>query len=56
MKRYSDSELLKMSEAKIDAMANAGKLDDDDWMRWHVLHQEIEEAFDFFVKHELISL
>ena len=53
MKRYTDSELMRMSEGYVDALGNAGKIDDDDWMRWFVLREEAERLADDFVKHEL---
>lgn len=50
MKRYTDDELLEMSEDKLNKLAEAEEIDDDDWMRWHVVRDEIEMMADQFLR------
>lgn len=53
MKRYSFEELVKMPESKLNELAEADKIDDDDWMYWHEIHDEMEDLAADFIKHEL---
>jgi len=53
MKRYTDDELLDMTENDLDALAEAEHIDDDDWQRWHDLRDDAKYLADQFIKHEL---
>ncbi len=53
MKRYTDDELLDMTENDLDALAEAERIDDDDWQRWHDLRDDAKYLADQFIKHEL---
>lgn len=53
MKRYTDDELLDMTEKELDALAEAERIDDDDWQRWHDLRDDASYMADQFIKHEL---
>lgn len=53
MKRYTDDELLDMTENNLDALAEAGRIDDDDWQRWHDLRDDAKHLADQFIKHEM---
>ena len=56
MKRYTDSELIKMPKEKLNELNNAGMIDDDDWMRWHDIRMEMEEMTkQFFADLEAIA-
>lgn len=53
MKRYTDDELLKMTEKKMNNLFEAGKMDDDDAQRWHDLRDEVDYLADEFIRNEL---
>lgn len=53
MKRYTDDELLEMTEDDLDALAYTGRIDDDDWQRWHDLRDDAKALADQFIKNEL---
>ncbi len=53
MKRYSENELLEMSEAKMNSLFEAGKMDDDDAQHWHDLRDEGDYLAEQFLKYEL---
>ncbi len=53
MKRYTDDELLDMTEKELDALAETEGIDDDDWQRWHDLRDDAAYMADQFIKHEL---
>lgn len=53
MKRYTDDELLVMTEKELDALAETEGIDDDDWQRWHDLRDDAKYLADQFIKHEL---
>jgi len=53
MKRYSENELLKMSETKMNNLFESGKMDDDDAQRWHDLRSETDYLAEQFIRDEL---
>lgn len=53
MKRYTDNELLNMTAEKLDKLAETGRIDDDDWQRWHDLRDDATYLADQFIKQEL---
>lgn len=53
MKRYTDDELLKMSEKKMNNLFETGKMDDDDAQRWHDLKDEADYLAEEFIRNEL---
>ena len=53
MKRYTDSELISMTEGRARKLFESGKMDDDDYQRKMDLDEE-SKLFAFnFVTHEL---
>ena len=53
MKRYTESELLKMSESRMNNLFESGKMDDDDAQRWYDLREEMDYLADEFIRNEL---
>ncbi len=53
MKRYTENELLKMSENRMNKLFEAGKMDDDDAQRWHDLRDEADYLAEQFIRDEL---
>lgn len=53
MKKYTDEQLLKMSEDKVLRLFETGKMDDDDCQRWYDLKEEAQWEAKWFIEHEL---
>lgn len=53
MKRYTENELLKMSESRMNNLFEAGKMDDDDAQRWYDLREEADYLAEEFTRNEL---
>ncbi|MCM1246672.1 MAG: hypothetical protein NC293_13620 [Roseburia sp.] len=53
MKRYTESELLKMNESRMNKLFETGKMGDDDAQRWYDLRAEAEYLANEFIKNEL---
>lgn len=53
IKRYSDSELLHMTEKKLHTLLNSDRIDDDDFQRWYDLQDEVQQIAESFIRDEL---
>lgn len=53
MKRYTEDELLNMSEKKARSLFESGKMDDDDMQRWYDLKDEASWLAQDFIENEL---
>lgn len=56
MKRYTENELLKMSESRMNNLFEAGKMDDDDAQRWYDLKEEADYLAEEFIRNEFGTL
>lgn len=52
MKRYSEEELIEMSEYQRDRLYENGKMDDDDWQRWQDMQGEMSYLAEDFIRNE----
>lgn len=53
MKKFTEKELLKMSESKINKLFEEGKVDDDTVKHWYDLQDEVDDIAYSFIKYEL---
>lgn len=53
MKRYTEDELINMSEKKARSLFESGKMDDDDMQRWYDIQEEVSWLAQDFIENEL---
>lgn len=50
MKKFTEKELLKMSESKINKLFEEGEVDDDTVQHWYDMQDEVDDIAYSFIK------